>query len=166
MEGDVVLKKNYLFIVISAWVFLLLTGCAKQEIKQMVKPFENIPIASAKSVRFSNYTIRSENKELGRIKTVTEKQDMENIVNYIKTLSCTASNQKVKSSDYEICLSDGTSGNGFIYTIEVSKNKIYVYGGGTDPDISVYEYKDPKLISELARVYKEINYKEVLIMKK
>ena len=130
----------------------------------MVKPFENIPIASAKSVDFSNYTIRSENKELGRIKTVTEIQDMENIVKYIKTLSCTESTREVKDADYEIRLSDGKSG--YMYSIQISKNLIYVYGAGTDPTISVHEYKDKRLIKELVRIYKEINYEEVLIMKK
>jgi len=30
----------------------------------------------------------------------------------------------------------------------------------------MYGYKDPKLISELERVYKDINYNEVLIMRK
>lgn len=158
------MKKKYILLVISTWLILLLTGCAKQEIKQIVKPLDNIPMASAKNIKFSNYTIRSENKELGRTKTVTEKQDMENIVKYIKTLSCTESTRKVKDSDYEIRLSNVTGD--YMYSIQVSKNQLYVYGGGTDPDISVFDYKDPELIKELERVYKEINYKEILIMRK
>lgn len=162
--GDLILKKSYILVVISALLILLITGCAKQEIKETVKPFENIPIASAKSVDFSNYTIRSEKKELGRIKTITGKQDMENIVKYIKTLICTKSNQKVKDFDYEIRLYDGLGSD--MYSIQISKNQIFMYNDGKDTDISVYEYKDPKLVSELARVYKEINYKEVLIMRK
>lgn len=158
------MKKRYTLLVISAWLILLLTACAKQEIKQMVTPFENIPIASGKSIEFSNYTIRSENKELGRTKTVTKKQDMENIVKYIKTLSCTESTQEVNDDDYDIRLRDDTGK--YIYSIQVSKNQLCVYERGTDTAISMYDYKDTKLINELERVYKEINYKEVLIMRK
>jgi len=164
------LKKRYTLLLISAWLILLFTACAKQEIKQKVTPFENIPIASAKSIEFTNYTIRSEHRELGRIKTVTKQQDMEAIIKYIKTLSCTESIGEIKNADYEISLRDGKDGiDGEIYTIILSKNRICVYSYGTDkdhPDISMYDYKNPKLINELETVYKEINYKEVLMMRK
>lgn len=73
------MKKCYIFFLISVWLILLFTGCAKQENKQIVKPFENIPVDLAKSVNFSNYTLPSKNKEVGRSKIVTEKQDMEDI---------------------------------------------------------------------------------------
>ncbi|MBU3155479.1 hypothetical protein [Clostridium estertheticum] len=158
------MKKRYTIIVISAWLILLLTACAKQESKQMVTPFGNIPITSAKSIEFSNYTIRSENKELGRIKTVTKKQDMESIVKYIKTLSCTQSTQKANDGDYSIRLRDDMGK--YIYSIQVSKNQLCLYERGTDTAISVYDYKDTKLINELERVYKDINYKEVFMMRK
>ncbi|MBU3175443.1 hypothetical protein KPL47_03570 [Clostridium estertheticum] len=158
------MKKRYTFIVISVWLILLLTACAKQESKQVVTPFENIPIASAKSIEFSNYTIRSENKELGRIKTVTKKQDMESIVKYIRSLSCTKSTQKANDGDYSIRLRDDTGKH--IYSIQVSKNQLCLYERGTNTAISIYDYKDPKLINELERIYKEINYKEVLMMRK
>ncbi|MBU3100202.1 MULTISPECIES: hypothetical protein [Clostridium] len=158
------MKKRFILIVISVWLIFLLTACAKQESKQMVTPFENIPIASAKSIEFSNYTIRSENKELGRIKTVTKKQDMESIVKYIKTLSCTEGNQEVNNGDYDIRLRDDTGK--YIYSIQVSKNQLCLYERGTDTAISVYDYKDAKLINELERVYKDINYKEVFMMRK
>lgn len=158
------MKKKYALLVISAWLILLLTACAKQEIKQMVTPFENIPIASAKSIEFTNYTIKSKNREVGRIKTVTKKQDMEDIVKYIKTLSCTESTQEASDGDYSIRLRDD---NGkYIYSIQVSKNQLCIYERGTNTAISVYDYKDPKLINELERVYKEMNYKEVLMMRK
>lgn len=79
------------------------------------------------------------------MKTVTKKQDMESIVKYIKNLSCTESTQEANDGDYDIRLRDDT---------------------GTDTDISMYDYKDTKLINELESVYKELNYKEVLIMRK
>ncbi|MCB2305893.1 hypothetical protein LGL08_06105 [Clostridium estertheticum] len=158
------MKKRYTLIVISVWLIFLITACAKQESKQMVTPFENTPISAAKSIEFSNYTIRSENKELGRTKTVTKKQDMESIVKYIKTLSCTKSTQETNGGDYSIRLRDDTGK--YIYSIQVSKNQLCLYERGTDTAISVYEYKDTKLIDELERVYKDINYKEVFIIKK
>ena len=153
-----------MLLVISACLILLLPGCAKQEIKQTIKPFENIPINSAESIEFSNYTIRSENKELGRIKIVTKKQDMEKIVTYIKTLSCTKSTREIKDGDYSIRLSDGKGD--FIYSLQVSKNQIYINGDDTNPITSLYDYKDAKIISELMKVYNEMNYKEVFIMRK
>ncbi|MBW9170456.1 hypothetical protein K2F43_04455 [Clostridium estertheticum] len=158
------MKKRYTLIVISVWLIFLLTACAKQESKQMVTSFENIPIASAKSIEFSNYTIRSENKELGRTKTVTKKQDMESIVKYIKTLSCTKGTKETNGGDYSIRLRDVTGK--YIYSIQVSKNQICLYERGTDTTISIYDYKDTKLINELERVYKDINYKEVFIVRK
>ncbi|MBX4259243.1 hypothetical protein KTC96_16195 [Clostridium estertheticum] len=158
------MKKRYTLIVISVWLIFLLTACAKQESKQMVTPFENIPISAARSIEFSNYTIRSENKELGRIKTVTKKQDMENIVKYIKNLSCTKSTQKSNDGDYSIRLRDDKGK--YIYSIQVSKNQLCLYERGTDTAISVYNYKYPKLINELEKEYKELNYKEVLMMRK
>ena len=157
------MEKRYKLLLISAWLILLLTACAKQEIKQMVTPLENIPIASAKSIEFTNYTIR-EHRELGRIKTVTKQQDMEAIIKYIKTLSCTESTQEADDGYYSICLRDDTGKN--IYSIQVSKNQLILYERGTNTAISVYNYKDPKLINELERVYKELNYKEVLMMRK
>ncbi|MBX4268128.1 hypothetical protein [Clostridium estertheticum] len=158
------MRKGYRLIVISVWLIFLLTACAKQESKQMVTPFGNIPMASAKSIEFSNYTIRSENKELGRTKTVTKKQDMESIVKYIKTLGCTKSTQKANGGDYSIRLRDGTGK--YIYSIQVSKNQLCLYERGTDTAIAVYDYKDTKLINELERAYKDINYKEVFMMRK
>ncbi|WP_298844409.1 hypothetical protein [Clostridium sp.] len=158
------MKKRYTLLVISVWLIFLVTACAKQEIKQMVTPFGNIPIASAKSIEFSNYTIRSENKELGRTKTVTKKQDMENIVKYIKTLSCTVSTQEANDGDYDIRLRDDTGK--YIYSTQVSKNQICLYERGTDTATSMYDYKDTKLINELEILYKKLNYKEVFIMRK
>ena len=124
------MKKRYTLIVISVWLIFLLTACAKQESKQMVTPFENIPIASAKSIEFSNYTIRSENKELGRIKTVTKKEDMKSIVKYFKNLSCTESTQEANDGAYSIRLRDETGK--YIYSFQVSKNQLCLYERGTD----------------------------------
>jgi hypothetical protein len=85
-------------------------------------------------------------------------------VKYIKTLNCTKSYHKVKDFDYEIRLYDGIGS--YMYSIQISKNQIFVYNDGTDLDISLYDYKDAKFISELARLYKDMSYKEVLIMGK
>lgn len=155
------MKNRYILLVISACLILLFTGCAKQEIKQIVKPFENVSIDSAKSVEFSNYTLRSENKELGRTKTVTKKQDVEEIVRYIKTISGTKSTEKIKDANYEIRIND----SGYIYSMGVSKNQFYTYEGMNSTTL-VYDNIDTKVIKELIRIYNEMNYSEKPIYSK
>lgn len=155
--------KSYILLVICACLILLFTGCAKQDIKQVVKPFDNIPVDLAKSVNLSDFTITSEMKESGRLKRVTEKQDMEILASYISTINCTESTRKIKDADFSIQLSDGI-GN-FIYTIGVSKNQIYMYKGINSTKF-VYDYIDTNVIKELQRIYKTMNYKEELMMKK
>jgi hypothetical protein len=158
------LKNKYILILISSCLILLFIGCAKQEIKPIIKPFESITIDLAKSVEFSNYVLQSENKESGRIKIVTEKKDMESIVSYIKTIDCTESTRKIKDADYEIRLKDDMGD--YIYSIGVSKNQIYMYQGGINSTTLVYDYNDTKVIKELIRVYKAMDYSEEFIYSK
>ena len=89
---------------------------------------------------------------------------MKNIVKYIKNLSCTESTQEANDGDYIIRLKDDTGK--YIYSIQVSKNQLCLLERGTDTTVSVFDYKDSKFINELERVYKELNYKEVLMMRK
>ena len=159
--GGAVLKNRFILLVFSACLILLFTSCGKQEIKETVKPFEDISIDLVKSADFSNYTLRSEEKELGRTKTITEKRDVEEIVKYIKTISCTESTRKIKDADFEIRLIDNKGS--YIYSIGVSKNQIFMYGG-INSITFVYDYSDTKVIKELARIYKEMNYREIFII--
>lgn len=158
------MKNRYILFLISACLILLVTGCAKQDNKPIIKPLESIPIDLAKIVDFSNYALQSENKELGRTKIVTEKKDMESIVSYIKAINCIESNRKIKDADYEIRLKNDMGS--YIYSIGVSKNQIYVYEGGISSTTLVYDYNDTKIIKELARVYKEMDYSEEFIYRK
>lgn len=158
------MKNKYILLLISFCLILLFTGCTKQDNRPIIKPFESISIDLAKSVDFSNYKLQSEKKELGRTKTITEKNDMESIVSYIKTINCMESNRKMKDVDYEIRLKDDMGS--YIFSIAVSKNQIYTYDGGVNSTILIYDYKDATVIKELARVYKEMNYSEELIFRK
>jgi hypothetical protein len=60
---DDVLKNKRIFIALMSCLILQFTGCTKPEIKQMVKPFEDIPIDLAKRIEFSNLTITSNEKD-------------------------------------------------------------------------------------------------------
>lgn len=153
-----------MLLLISACLILLFTGCAKQNNKPILNPFESIPIGSAKSVDFSNYALQSENKELGRTKVVTEKKDMESILSYIKTIDCTESSQKIKGADYEIRIKNNIGS--YIYSVGVSKNQIYMYEGGVNSSPLIYDYNDAEVVKELAKAYKEMNYNEEPIYRK
>lgn len=147
---------------------LLFSGCTKPEVKQTIKPFEDIPIESTKRVEFSNFTVTSSEKESGRSKIVTNTQDMQDIAKYLKTISCTESSQKYKDPDFTISLIDNTEkAKNYICSIGVSKNQIYIYKyKGNETNRFVYKYTDTKVIEELRKLYNSMNYKEELLMKK
>lgn len=147
---------------------LLFSGCAKPEIKQKVKPFEDIPIDAAKRIEFSNFTITSTKNESGRSKMVINTQDMQDIANYLKTISCTESNEKDKVADFTISLIDNTEkAKNYIYSIGVSKNQIYVYKYKDNKTTKfVYKYADTKVMGELKKLYNSMNYTEEFLYKK
>jgi hypothetical protein len=147
---------------------LLFSGCTKPEIKQKVKPFEDIPIDAAKRIEFSNFTITSTENESGRSKMVINTQDIREIANYLKTINCTESNEKDKAPDFTISLIDNTEkAKNYIYSVGVSKNQIYVYKyKGNKTTKFVYKYADTKVMGELKKLYNSMNYKEEFFYKK
>lgn len=147
---------------------LLFTGCTKSEVKQRIKPFDDIPINSTKRIEFSNLTITSSENELGRSKMVTNTQDIQSIGEYLKTISCIESSEKEKDPDFTISLINNTeTEKSYIYSIGVSENQIYVYKYcGKETNKFAYKYTDQKVIEELKKLYNEMNYKEELLMKK
>lgn len=160
------LKSN--IIVLVSCLMLLFSGCTNPEVKQTIKPFEDIPIESTKRIEFHNLTVTSSEKESGRSKMVTNTQDMQDIAKYLKTISCTESNQKDKHPDFTISLIDNTEkAKSYIYSIGVSKNQIYIYKyKENETSKSVYKYTDTKVIEELRKLYNSMNYKEELLMRK
>ena len=162
------MKKRCIFIVLISCLILLYTGCAKPESNQTIKPFNDIPIDLTKRIEFSNLTITSSEKELGRSKMVTASQDIQNIAKYLKTISCIESNQKEKEPDFTISLIDNTElAKNYIYQIDVSKKQIYVYKYRDNETTKfVYKYTDTKVIEELNKLYNKMNYKEEFLMKK
>ena len=100
--GGAVLKKKCILIVLISCLILLYAGCAKPEYQQTIKPFADIPVDLTKRIEFSNRTITSSKKELARSKMVTKPQDIQDITQYLTTISCTESNQKDRESDFDI----------------------------------------------------------------
>lgn len=160
------LKLN--IIVLVSCLILLFSGCTKPEVKQTIKPFEDIPMESTKRIELNNFTITSSEKESGRSKMVNNTQDMQDILKYLKTINCIESNQRIKEPDFTISLIDNTEkAKSYIYSIGVSKNQIYIYKyKGNETNKSVYKYTDAKVIEELRKLYNSMNYKEELLMKK
>lgn len=160
------LKAN-MIVLVSCLIFLF-GGCAKPEVKQTIKPFEDIPIESAKRIEFNNFTVTSSEKESGRSKIVTNTQDMQDIAKYLKTISCIEIYQNDKDPDFTISLIDNTEQTkSYIYSIGISKNQIYIYKyKGNETNKFVYKYTDTKVIDELRKLYNSMNYEEELLMKK
>lgn len=155
-------------IVLVSCLMLLFSGCTKPDVKQTIKPFEDIPIDATKRIEFSNFTVTSSEKESGRSKMINNKQDMQSIANYLKTITCIESNQKDKDPDFAISLIDNTEkAKSYIYSVGVSNNEIYIYKyKGNETTKLVYKYTDTKVIEELKKLYNSMNYKEELLMKK
>ncbi|QAT39792.1 hypothetical protein [Clostridium sp. JN-9] len=162
------MKLKFNMIVLVSCLILLLSGCTKPNVKQIVKPFEDITIDTTKRIEFSNFTIRSNQNESGRSKIITNTQDMQDIAIYLKTISCIESNQKEKDPDFTISFINNTEkAKSYIYSIGVSKNQIYVYKyKGNETAKFVYKYTDSKVTEELRKLYNSLNYREVLLIKK
>lgn len=133
-----------------------------------MKPFEDIPVDITERIEFSNLTITSSSKELGRSKIVTNKQDIEEIAKYLKTISCIESNNKDRDPDFMISLFDNTKmDNGYIYLMGASKNQIFLYKYNSKESTRfVYKNIDTKVMKDLSNLYAEMNYKEELLMRK
>jgi hypothetical protein len=147
---------------------LLCTGCTIIGAKQEIKPFDGIPINSTKRIEFSNLTITSSEKESGRSKMITNTQDIQDIGEYLKTISCIESNQRDIGPDFTISLIDNTEKEkSYIYSIGISKNLIYIYKySSKQTNKFVYKHTGSKVIGELRELYNKMNYKEEILVKK
>jgi PBP1b-binding outer membrane lipoprotein LpoB len=102
------LKKKCILIISISFLILLYTGCSKPDGKQTLKPFNDIPVDLTKRIEFSNLTITSSEKESGRSKMITDPQNIQDIAQYLTTISGTESNQKNKEPDFAISFIDNT----------------------------------------------------------
>lgn len=162
------MKKRYIFAFIIFSFLILLIGCVKSENKKILDPLNDIPIDSTKRIEFSNLTITSDEKEIGRSKMVTDEIDIKIISEYLKTINCVSSTQEEKDPDFQISLIDNVEKEkSYIYSIGISNKQIYIYKySDKDSIFSVYEYSDTEVIEELRKLYNDMNYKEELLMKK
>ena len=162
------MKLKLIIVVFVSYLILLFSGCTKPEVKHTVKPFEDIPIESTKRIEFSDFTVTSSQKELGRSKMVTNAQDIQEVLKYLKTIDCIESNRKPKDSDFSIAFIDNTeNAKSYIYSIGISKNQIFIYKHKEkEPNEFVYKYSDIEVIEEISKLYNSLNYEEELLMKK
>ncbi|WP_066890272.1 hypothetical protein [Clostridium nigeriense] len=163
--------KKYILTITIFFLILSLISCTKSENVKSISPFNDIPISSTKRIEFSNFTVTSKEKELGRSKMVTDEYDIQNIIKTLQTITCIESNNKEIKPDFQISLIDNIEKEkNYIYSIGVSKNQIYVYKYSeySNPDTIkfVYENIDSSIIEELKSLYDDMNYKEELLMKK
>jgi len=164
------LKNKFVVLMFIISLILLFNGCSKTEIKNVVKPFANIPVISSQSIEFQNLTVTSKDRELGRKKTVTVEQDIQEIATYLMNISGTDSNTKVKLSncDFNIDLVNYTDNNkNYLYSIGITKKQICIikYNNGIATELD-YKYQDTKVIEDLKRLYNKMKYSEVLLLSK
>ena len=157
--------KKYILTITIFFLILSLISCTKSENVKSISPFNNIPISSTKRIEFSNFTVTSKEKELGRSKMVTGEYDIQNIIKTLQTITCIESNNKEIKPDFQISLIDNIEKEkNYIYSIGVSKNQIYLYKYSNPDTIKfVYEDIDSKIIEELRSLYDDMNYKEVIV---
>lgn len=70
------MKNNFIFKLAISILFLILIGCNKLEKNEVVNPFNDVSLNLTKRIEFSNLTIISDEKELGRSKIVTDESDI------------------------------------------------------------------------------------------
>ena len=168
LRGDDVLRKEYFLAIIIPLLILSLIGCTKSENVKVISPFKDIPISSTKRIEFSNLTVTSKEKELGRSKMVTDEDDIKKIGEYLKSITCTESNNKNFKPDFVISLLKSSENEKiYLYEIGVSNNQIYVYNySNTDTVNFIYKNIDSRITQELKSLYNDMNYEEEFLMKK
>lgn len=70
------MKNNFIFKLAISILFLILIGCNKLEKNEVVNSFNDVSLNLTKRIEFSNLTIISDEKELGRSKIVTDESDI------------------------------------------------------------------------------------------
>lgn len=159
------IMKRAVIIILSLLVFMIvLGGCSQRENSKISKPFEGINIDQVKRIEFINATITSDKKESGRSKMIDKPQDIEKILNYLKSISLSEYNKESRKTEFIIELIDNNDkAKHYISSISVSKNSMFIYenevkNGG--------KYVDSNVFNEIKKLYSEADYSEELLYKK
>jgi hypothetical protein len=139
-------------------------GCSNPESSKILKPFEEITAGQVKKIEFIDAKVTSDKKEIGRAKMVDKSQDIEKIVNYLKSINLYESNKEIKDPEFIIGLIDSNDKEKhYVRFITVSKNSMVFnenelnYGG---------KYADNDVFKEIKKLYNEADYDEELLYKK
>lgn len=159
------IMKRTVIIILSLLVFMIvLGGCSQGKSSKISKPFERISIDQVKRIEFINATITSDKKESGRSKMIDKPQDIEKILNYLKSISLSEYNKEIRKTEFIIELIDNNDkAKHYINSISVSKNSMFIYenevkNGG--------KYVDSNVYNEIKKLYSEADYSEELLYKK
>ncbi len=164
-ELGVRIMKRTIIIILGLFVLMtVLGGCSQEENSKISKPFEGINIDQVKRIEFINATITSDKKESGRSKMIDKPQDIEKILNYLKSISLSEYNKEIRKTEFIIELIDNNDkAKHYINSISVSKNSMFIYenevkNGG--------KYVDSNVYNEIKKLYSEADYSEELLYKK
>jgi desulfoferrodoxin (superoxide reductase-like protein) len=129
-----------------------------------LKPFEGITADQVNRIEFINTTITSDKNESGRTKMAYKSQDIEKILNYLKSIKVSEYNKEIRNPDFIIGIIDNNDKEKhYIANISVSKNSMFIYQNELR---SGAKYADSNVFNEIKRLYSEADYSEELLYEK
>jgi hypothetical protein len=164
MGGEGTMKK-VVIIILSLLVFAtVLGGSSRGDNSKLLKPFEGVAIEQVKRIEFINCTITSDKKESGRSKMIDKPQDIEKVLNYLKSIKLSEYNKEIKNPEFIIALIDNNDkAKHYINSISISKKLMYIY---QDELRAGVQYVESNVINEIKKLYSEADYLEELLYKK
>lgn len=158
------MKSTAIILLSLLMLVIVLGGCSQAKNSKILKPVEGITVDQVKSIEFINTTISSDKNESGRSKMIDKPQDIEKILNYLKSINLYEYNNEIRQPEFIIGLiDDNNKEKHYINSISVSKNSMSTYqnevrNGG--------KYADSNAFNEIKKLYSEADYSEELIYKK
>jgi hypothetical protein len=157
--------KRTLIIILSLLVLMMvIAGCSQAENSKILKPFEEIAADQVKRIEFIDAKITSDTKEIGRAKMIDKPQDIEKVVNYLKSINLYEYHKEIKNPEFIIELIDSTDNSKHCITsICVSKNSMFFYENELKYGA---KFADNDVFKEIKKLYNEADYDEELLYKK
>lgn len=157
--------KRTLIIILSLLVLMIVIGGFSQaKTSKILKPFEEIAVDQIKRIEFTDAKITSDTKEIGRSKMVDKPQDIEKMVNYLKSITLYEYDKEIKNPEFIIGLIDSNDKpKHYLRFIYVSKNSMFFYENGLKYGV---KYADNNVFKEIQELYNESVYPEELLYKK